>query len=171
MNTSKHLSDSDKLIPACEIYIVYNNSEVLMFKRSADSKLFPNYLIGPGGHIDEGEDPMSAVIRETFEETGITLTPEQITLKVLSFHHHLNRGETWIEYIFRADVNKKPQTSNTAEGTSLWVDINDLEKSENIFPTLKPDLEHILSASSGVKYSASSWEDFRLVKENTNISN
>lgn len=83
------LYQSDKLIPACEIYIIYNNQEVLMFKRSMESRNFPGYLIGPGGHIDMNEDPLTAIVRETEEETGLILKPSQIHLKVLSFHHHI----------------------------------------------------------------------------------
>lgn len=77
MKKALALFDGDKLIPASEIYIVYNNKEVLMFKRAKNSKSFLGYLIGPGGHIDENEDPLTASIREAKEETGFILQPNQ----------------------------------------------------------------------------------------------
>ncbi len=164
----------DKLIPACEIYIVYQNTEVLMFKRSSSSKDFPNFLIGPGGHIDQNEDALSAVIRETKEETGIILEPTQIKLKVLAFHHHLDRKEVWIEYIFRAAITDKPDTNKNIEGDSVWMDIDDLLKNELVFPPSKHYLPHIFAKDSGIKYSSCNWENFRLLEvacENIQLSN
>lgn len=86
----KHLADFTKLIPAVETYIVYDN-KVLMHKRALDKKKFPGYWIGPGGHIDEGEDALSAAVREVREETGVVVDESNIKLKVLAFHHYIDR--------------------------------------------------------------------------------
>jgi 8-oxo-dGTP diphosphatase len=34
----------------------------------------------PGGHLDPGEDPHTAAVRELAEETGLTLSADQVTL-------------------------------------------------------------------------------------------
>lgn len=165
MNETTPLYLVDKLLPACEIYIVCNEAEVLMFKRAPDSKNFPNFLIGPGGHIDQDEDAMQAVIREAQEETSVLLLPGQVKLKVLSFHHHLDRKEVWIEYLFRADITTKPELKNDIEGSPLWMSIPDLLQEEKVFPPSKHYLEHILKRGTGVKYSSSIWNNLQLVKE------
>jgi len=169
MANTKALSDGDKLIPACEIYVVYKNKEVLVFKRSPSYKVFPGYFIAPGGHINEDEDPMTAVIRECKEESGITLSPEQVKLKAVSFHHHLDRKEVWCEYLFRADVDEKQEIKSNTEGEACWVDIDTLLTAENVFPPSKHYFKHILSNSSGIKFSSSSWKDLELVEEVTDL--
>lgn len=168
MSKTAALFEGDKLIPACEIYIVYKNLEVLMFKRSIESKIFPGFLIGPGGHIDVDEDPLTAVIREAREESGVILHPADVKLKVLSFHHHLDRKEVWCEYLFRADIDKKQDLKDDIEGNAFWITINDLLKAENVFPPSKHYLDHILSTKSGIKFSSSKWDKLKLVEETTN---
>lgn len=50
----------------------------------------------PQGGIDEGEQPLQAVLREVFEETGLTLSEENI------------RAHTpWLSYDLPADVAQK----------------------------------------------------------------
>jgi hypothetical protein len=44
--------------------------KVLLLKRSADTDDYPETWAFPAGHVEPGEDPMIAAIRESFEETG-----------------------------------------------------------------------------------------------------
>ena len=64
------LSEAETLIPTVECLIV-QNGKILLMKRSETSKNFPGYWIGPGGHVDENEDVLTAAIREVYEETGV----------------------------------------------------------------------------------------------------
>jgi len=139
-----------------------------MFKRSSQSKNFPGFLIGPGGHIDADEDPLTAVIREAREETGMVLQPVDVKLKALSFHHHLDRKEVWCEYLFRADIESKQRLIDDIEGNAFWIEIEELLKAENVFPPSKHYLNHILSRTSGIKFSSSKWDKLKLVEETTN---
>lgn len=50
---------------------ICHNDTVLMVKAS-----YKDHWTFPGGIIDEGEAPFGAAIRETFEETGVTILPE-----------------------------------------------------------------------------------------------
>jgi isopentenyl-diphosphate delta-isomerase len=55
------------------------NPEVLLQKRAADKASWPNhYDISAAGHIDLGEDALTAAIRETQEEIGIDVPPEEL---------------------------------------------------------------------------------------------
>ena len=47
-----------------------NNSELLLLKRSNDSKLAPNRWGFPAGHIEAGESPADCAARELKEEIG-----------------------------------------------------------------------------------------------------
>jgi len=55
--------------------IIRTDNRVLLCQRSMDSTL-PGIWSVPGGHIEKGEDPKSAAVREFFEETNIKLSPE-----------------------------------------------------------------------------------------------
>ncbi len=159
----KRLHELGQLIVACETYIVCNG-KVLMHLRDQNKKKFPGFWIGPGGHVDEGEDVLTAAIREIKEETGVTLEPEQVTLKVLAFHHHLDRGEVWMEYLFRAEIPTDQPIHSTAEGETHWVPIKELRNLPNVFPPSKFYLDHILAQGSDIMYNASQWRDAQLVK-------
>src|SRR4051812_27175782 len=55
--------------------------EVLLQRRAAQMATFPNLLdISAAGHIDGGEAPLAAALREAHEELGLTLTAEQLPL-------------------------------------------------------------------------------------------
>lgn len=48
-----------------------NKIQILLQKRAADKRTWPNYYdISAAGHIDLGEDPITAAVRETKEEIG-----------------------------------------------------------------------------------------------------
>jgi len=138
-----------------------------MHKRDENKKIFPGYWIGPGGHVDEGEDVMSTAIREVVEETGVLLGEKDIELKVIAFHHHVDRGETWIEYLFRATIQSDQAVQNTIEGESKWIPIEELQKLQNIFPPSKYYLNHIVKNMPGILYNSSEWNNAELVKINS----
>ena len=53
-------------------FIVFKKEKILVLKRSKKSKNNANKWNLPGGHIDKGETPKEAAIRECQEEAGIT---------------------------------------------------------------------------------------------------
>jgi len=58
------------LVPLIEI----NNEFNLIFEvRSMSIKSQPGEISFPGGRIEDGESPLEAAVRETFEETGIAI--------------------------------------------------------------------------------------------------
>jgi 8-oxo-dGTP diphosphatase len=62
--------DRYSLIPRCLIFL-QRADEVLLFKGSPDKRLWPGRYNGVGGHIERGEDVLSAARRELLEETGL----------------------------------------------------------------------------------------------------
>lgn len=163
MKHKKRLHEIGRLIVACEVYIVHDG-KVLMHKRAKDKKKWPGFWIGPGGHVDAGEDVLLTAIREVKEETGVTLKEKDIKLKVLAFHHHIDRKEVWMEYLFRAVIPKSQKIISTVEGETKWIDIDKLLKMNKVFPPSKYYFDHILKDKPGIQYNFSIWKDARLVK-------
>ncbi len=135
-----------------------------MHKRSEDKKKFPGFWIGPGGHIEAGEDALSAAIREVKEETGVSLQPNNVSLKVLAFHHHLDRDEVWMEYLFRANIPSSQPIHSTNEGETHWIELDKVLTLEKLFPPSGYYLKHILDEHSGIMYNSSEWKDAQLVR-------
>lgn len=160
---SKSLSDSGKIIPTVECLIV-KDDKVLLLKRSETSKNFPGYWIGPGGHVDEGEDILTAAVREVFEETGIKINEETINLKVIAIGNHIDRSEIYMVYYFLITLNSKQDIVNSDEGNSSWVNLNEVSKMENIFPPFKYYLEHALNPNSGILYTNVELEKLQITK-------
>ena len=65
---------------AVGIWIMNSGGHMFLTKRSMDKSYAPGKWENPAGHVQAGEGPEHAVIRELFEETGLTVHEEQITL-------------------------------------------------------------------------------------------
>lgn len=60
-------------------FIIDENKNILLQKRSANKKLWPNmWDVTVGGHVDSGEFGRQALIRETKEELGIDISDNDI---------------------------------------------------------------------------------------------
>ena len=60
----------------------------------------------PGGHIDEGEEPIQAAIREVFEETGVICEPLEEYLSPIDI-----------------DLHEIPENPKKGEGRHLHIDL------------------------------------------------
>jgi len=60
----------------------------------------------PGGHIDEGEEPIQAAIREVFEETGVICEPLEQYLDPIDI-----------------DLHEIPENPKKGEGRHLHIDL------------------------------------------------
>jgi len=61
--------------PAVAIVIINQNGQILSLLRSESDNWKPLHWGLPGGHIDEGETPFEAALRETKEECNLEVTP------------------------------------------------------------------------------------------------
>ena len=55
-------------------YIEKNNSYLMLHRTSKDRDVNKDKWIGVGGHFEANESPEECLLREVYEETGLTLT-------------------------------------------------------------------------------------------------
>jgi len=114
---------------------VLNGDDVLLMKRAAHKRVFPNRYNGVGGHIERDEDPMTSARREILEETGLNVT--DVRLRAI---YNIDAGEATgiLLFVFTAASQIRETTAN-GEGTLHWV-----HRSTLLDLDLVEDLPHIL---------------------------
>lgn len=102
---------------------VTNGDDVLLMKRAAHKRIFPNRYNGVGGHIERDEDPLTSARREIAEETGLT----EITDLTLRAVYNIDAGaETGITLFVFVGCSASREVQANAEGTLHWVNQADV---------------------------------------------
>lgn len=65
--------DRFMVIPRTLIFVTHGD-RVLLMKGAPSKRLWANLYNGIGGHVEPGEDALSAARRELYEETGLTVS-------------------------------------------------------------------------------------------------
>lgn len=103
-------------------YIEKDNKYLVMKrgKRAEDEN--SGKYIGVGGHIEDGETPEECIIREVFEETGLTLKSFKLRgLLTFTFEH-----KDEIAFLYTADDYDGELKVDCNEGELSWVDKTEL---------------------------------------------
>jgi 8-oxo-dGTP diphosphatase len=116
-------SDRYQLIPRTLVFLLYGD-ELLLIRIAADRGAWAGLCNGIGGHIEAGENPHSAAMREVKEETGITPTG-------LSFvgiiHVHTGSSPGIGIHIFVGQSETK-QVIPSEEGEPIWIPLDALDR-------------------------------------------
>ena len=90
-------------------------------------------LNNPAGHLDPGETPQQAVVREAFEESARVFTPEALVGVYLSRSVHPARGEdvTYLRLAFCGRVGDALPDLRLDEGIvrTLWMTLDEVRAS------------------------------------------
>ncbi len=68
----------------CSSFLLIKDEQILLEKRSEHKACDPNLVAIPGGHIEQGESPEQALVREIKEELGISALQYQ---HICSLYH------------------------------------------------------------------------------------
>ncbi len=105
------------LVSVRTLSFVCNGDDVLLIKRAAHKRIFPNRYNGVGGHIERDEDPLTSAVREIAEETGLDVY--DVTLRAV---HNIDTGHDTgiVLFVFTAWSHSRA-TKDCDEGTLHWV--------------------------------------------------
>ncbi len=110
-----------QIIPRALVFAMRQDA-VLLIKGAPDKKIWPNLYNGVGGHIEQGEDPLSAARREFREETGLELRhPWLCAVATIDTGGPVGIGM----FVFRGEVGQG-QLKASAEGELAWVPQHEL---------------------------------------------
>ena len=143
----------------CLIEDTSTNKVVLQYRSPERYKKWSGYAF-PGGHIEEGESIAESVIREVYEETGLTITaPKLVAVK----DWEPNEGGRYIVFCYKA-TRFSGQLRSSEEGEVSWVEKDQLEKldlSYDMLPLLEVMEDTDLSEFYYRKRTDDDWEILR----------
>jgi 8-oxo-dGTP diphosphatase len=114
--------DRYALIPRTLTFLLHGD-EILLIKVAEDRGAWSGLLNGVGGHIERGEDPLSAALREIREETN--QSPKNLRLcGIVQIDTKSNPGICL--FVFLGFVEVKKDLISGPEGTLEWIKISDL---------------------------------------------
>ena len=106
--------------------------KVLVQYRSPERNHWSGYAF-PGGHIEKGESLHDAVVREIFEETGLTIShPKLVGVK----NWHTDEGVRYSVFCYKA-TEFSGQIHSTEEGEISWVDKDNLPQLDLAYDMLE----------------------------------
>lgn len=138
------------LITDVHLFLI-KDKKILFLLRQNTGYMDSHYHV-PAGHLEQGEKIVDALIRESNEEVGITIKPEDI--KFVHIMHHKSNNER-AAFFFEVKnwqgviKNMEPEKCNKIE----WFDLNNLPS--NIVPYAKKAIEYYLR---GTNFSHHGWE-------------
>ena len=123
--------------------ILIKDGKILLLLRSDKSRWMPGVYGPPGGHIDPGESPKQAAVRETYEESGITVKSADLELLVQRTKHDFG-----MIYYYTTDKFTGKGVALSHEHKSFtWADWEKIEGLDTIFePDILALIERLLSS-------------------------
>lgn len=128
---------------AVDIFLVNHQNQVLLQKRSLIKDSFPGlWEISCSGHVDRGETPQQAAIREIQEELGLSITPEQLQKIAVVNESNILKNGTYINNEIRSiyiiKLQDPPIIYEPQEISDIkWVSLDQLHE---LYQTNHPDM-------------------------------
>jgi 8-oxo-dGTP diphosphatase len=108
------------------IFFVFHNGEVLLQKGAGNKKINAGLWNGLGGHIEKGEDIVSAAKRELVEEAGIECNHPVLCGTIMI---NVSDAEGILLFVFGGIINKNT-FFNSPEGELNWFQVDRIPVSD-----------------------------------------
>lgn len=122
--------------PTIHLWIYNSQKQVLLQQRSDEKKTFPGkWDVSVAGHISAGDSPEASAIRESREELGLKVSPEElefvdVMLSEVTHSKDLIDREFHHIYCIKRDLKKEDFVLQEEEVQDInWFDVNQLSLS------------------------------------------
>lgn len=119
------MSEKERNTATTAVYLfLRKGDDILIARRCNTGYQDGNYQV-PAGHVDAGELPTEAVVRESKEEVGITIKKEDLKLVHVSFRPKHDETGDRVDFFFEARVwegevsNVEPHKCDDLRWTSI----------------------------------------------------
>ena len=103
----------------CNMCMIRDGEKVLVLDRKNPD--WPGITF-PGGHVEKEESFVDAMIREVFEETGLTITAPQLCG---TKQFQTKEGARYVVFFYKAS-QFSGELKSSSEGEVFWIDRKDL---------------------------------------------
>ncbi len=116
--------DRYMIIPRILTFLI-RKDEVLLMRLAANRGDWAGLYNGVGGHIEQGEDPLSAARREIKEESG--LTPDRLNLCGVIIINTGKKPGIGL-YVFVGEINESNIILPCTEGVLEWLKLGGIDQ-------------------------------------------
>lgn len=137
------MSHVERNTAATASYLILKKDGKILFARRCNTGFQDGNYQVPAGHVDAGELPSEALVREVKEEIGIVIQPEDVTFVHTSFRPKMDKTGDRVDYFFEVSKWEGEVTNCEPDKCDelLWVDPNALP--ENTTPHVRVAIECI----------------------------
>lgn len=96
------MTERNKAIPAA--YLILEKDGKFLIARRCNTGYQDGMYQVPAGHVEAGELPSEALMREAEEEIGINLSPNDVELVHVSYRPKHDQTDNRIDFFFRANT-------------------------------------------------------------------
>lgn len=148
--TRSHCHDGSMLLhPVIHLHIFDSKGNLFLQKRSAKKDIFPHlWDTSVGGHIDWGETPAQAVLREANEELNLS----NLDICYIGKHVMQTQFERELTYCYYAISDQKPQPDMDEVSDGRFWTLNEIGQKigSGVFtPNFEYDFKSFLSEGVG----------------------
>jgi len=131
----KHL-----IAPSANVFVIRNDKVLL--SRRANTGWLDGHLCAPGGHVEKGESPTVAILREIKEELGVEVAAEDLEFVCVAARNTQPTEYVAYEFVIRDKdyvfTNAEPDKCSEL----VWVDLHDLP--DDIIPDFRAIIEQAI---------------------------
>ena len=114
--------NNDEIERTVICYIIKDNQVLMLYRNKKEHDINKNKWIGVGGHIENGEEPIDAIIREVKEETNLDIIRcEKRANIIFHFGEHIEFMHVFVCLEFKGEINY-----DCNEGELKWINISDV---------------------------------------------
>lgn len=112
------------------VYVIIKRNGKILLQRRQGTDAWCGFLALPAGHIDVGENPIEAMIREIKEELGMNISEEQLIKPTVVERNCTDNGKQYYDIYYELiNYNEEPKIMEPNKCSELiWVDENNLPK-------------------------------------------